>query len=102
MDIVMRARAGSLLLTLASLVFLGLYLAARVYNSYDMNGLEPGLVYQTIVAIALISPIVMILTLLARPPLVLRNGKPVVSIGLAVVAFWWMFMAGTLSIILGL
>jgi len=98
----MWTRRGSLLLTMASLVLLGFWLIARVYNAYDIIGLAPRFGYQCIVAIALISPIALILTLLARPRLALNNGRPAVNMGLAGVAFLWVWMALPLSIMLGL
>lgn len=99
------AKIGSILLILTSLLFLGSYLAARVYSSYVTNGMGPELVYQTIVAIVLISPIVsilMILMILTRPGRRLHNARPAADIGLTGIAFLWVFTALPFSIALGL
>jgi uncharacterized membrane protein len=98
----MWAKVGSRLLALVSLVLLGLWLAARVYNAYDIIG--PGLrfAYLTIVAVVLISPSALLVTLVVRRRLPLLGRSPAAYVGWGAVGFLWVFVAGTMSLMLGM
>ena len=104
----MRAKVGARLLALASLVVLGFYLPARVYNSYDINShydvsaVAPTLAYQTVVAVILMTPSVLIVTLVLRRRLPLLGGTPATYIGLGAAGLLWVSVAGPMSIILGM
>lgn len=96
------AKVGSRLLALASLVILGFWLPARVYNGYDIRGLGLWLGYDIVVAVILISPSVLIVTLLARRQLPRYGASSAAYMVLAYVGFAWMLMALPASLMLGL